>query len=322
MKTPLQFKKDSGQSPQYLLGKGYQITALSGRFNGSYGLLLEGDIQGQPAKWFFPRKEELTRGDLHHLHQGLKDPVFREQFLQPDIPESLYPTVYLRNLANKHFNGVTVISAGGNQDYPAIWSTLTVIGLDSEANASSIKAIKGLKGLRLGKHKGQTYLMPNLEDCHPHPANAAFLDWLSQDDLILAKDILRLPNALDSIYPKLKRPASVPTKDSVKSNPLQEEIEAIRHMHPETVDVRLNKLKSGQDEFSRMKADDLKTKLGAEDLEQIERRFKQDSLRLNAMRWAARGLPAALAIRKVVMLQEDRDFFTSAHRSGQALYEP
>lgn len=180
MNAPLQFKKDSGQLPQDLLGKGYQLTALSGRFNGSYGLLLEGDIQGQAARWFFPSKEELSRGDIHHLHQGLKDPAFREQFLKPETPESPYPTDHIIKMASKHFTGVSVISAGGNQDYPATWSTLTVIGLDSDANTPLIKALKGMKGIRLGKHKGQTYLMPDLESCAPFQANAAFLEWLTE----------------------------------------------------------------------------------------------------------------------------------------------
>lgn len=321
MNAPFHFKKDSGQTPQELFSKNYQLSALSGMFNGSYGLLLEGDIKGEPARWFFPNKEELTRGEMHHLSQGLKDPLFCQQFLQPEKAESTYAIEYLEAVANKHLKGVSIISAGGNQDYPAAWASLTVIGVDTAANAATLKALKGIKGIRMGKHKGQTYLMANIENCSPHMANAALIEFLGLDDLALAPMSLTASAPSSALYPKLKRPEQSSTKQQKTVSPLDAEIEAISQLHPDFAEQHLYKLKSGNDAFSRMKAEDLKTTLSSQDLDMIERRFKPESLRLNAMRWAARGLPVSLAIKKVVLLQEDRDFFTSAHRAGQILFE-
>ena len=242
--------------------------------------------------------------------------------MQPSTPESLYTTDEIMRHASKHLSGISVLSPGGNQSYPAVWASLLVIAVDTAANMEALLALKGIKGLRMGKFKGQTYLMANVDHCQPHIANAALLALLSLDNLALAPKALISDKSEYSPYPKLKRSSVSPAKISKPQHSVAADIEALRALHPDHILLPLKRLKSGSDAFSRMKAEDLKGKLSDEDLAQIEKRFTHDSLRLNAMRWAARGLPVSMAIKKVVLQQEDRDFFTSAHRAGQVLFEP
>lgn len=320
--TPLKytFRKDSGQISQDIMSKYAQFTANTGVFNGTYGILLDGDVDGTPARWFFRHKEELTRGDLHNLYQGFKDPAFRQQFLQPEEPESLHSIEAIEQIASKHFSGVSVLFPGGNSEYSPAWASLMVIAVDTKANEQLIKSLKGIEGLRIGKAKDQTYLMPDLDDYAAHVANAALLDWLSRENLLSTPKKLETSVKPSVIYPKLTRPETKLVEQDTPASPLAEEIEAIRHIHPESADVRLKKLKSGIDEFSRMKVPDLKEKIAPEELAVIERRLKSEKSRLNAMRWAARGLPVDLAVRKVVLMEEDRDHFVSVHQSSERIY--
>jgi hypothetical protein len=69
-------------------------------------------------------------------------------------------------------------------------------------------------------------------------------------------------------------------------------------------------LKSGRDQYSSVKIDDLTQKCGEQTTQQITKELTDISMQLSAMRWNLRGLPVDMAIHKVKV---DKEISKNAH---------
>ncbi len=323
-KNRFEFKEDADELDQNLIGAAYRLRASSGVFKGTFGLLLERKIGDEQARWFFSGKSELSSANIEHLKKGLKDPAFAQQFFRPLAPEALLDAEKVMQAASVHFSGAEVVQAGSADAYPPAWASMTVITVNTVANKDVLKKLKGVNGIRLGKLKDKTYLVADTHNCPPHLANQALLNCLSVSDLMLLPKKLIDDSFADSVFPKLSRPAIAKpySKQLDKDHStLKADIEAIKALHPLTVDQALSFLKSGIDQYTRMKGEALVASVTPDALEMINRRLTQQKSRENAMRWVLRGLSADLATRKVQLMAQSRDYFTNAYQSGNSLFK-
>lgn len=323
-KNRFEFKEDADELDQNLIGAAYRLRASSGVFKGTFGVLLEGEIGNEPARWFFAGKAQLSSADIDHLKKGLKDPAFAQQFFRPLAPEALLDVEKVIQAASVHFSGAEVVQAGSADAYPPAWASMTVITVNTVANKDVLKKLKGVNGIRLGKLKDKTYLVADTHNCPPHLANQALLNCLSVSDLtLLPKKLIAKPLA-EQVFPKLIRPAVAKpySKQPDKGqSTLKADIEALQALHPLAVDQALSFLKSGIDQYTKMKGEALVARVTPDALEMINQRLKSVKSRENAMRWVLRGLSADLATRKVQLMAQSKDYFTNAYQSGNSLFK-
>lgn len=92
------------------------------------------------------------------------------------------------------------------------------------------------------------------------------------------------------------------------------EIEKLNSMEPDKVRFKhLQRLRSGHDQFSGLKIYEMRNRIDASEIEQIEKAFEYDPVSFGScMRWRLRGLRIDLAIRKV---KADLEVGRNARRS-------
>jgi hypothetical protein len=107
-------------------------------------------------------------------------------------------------------------------------------------------------------------------------------------------------------------------KPAVTRN-LAEILEEIRQpLSPEAMRKKLRFMKAGRDEFTAMKADELKAKMEPDYLRKVEKTFWRKDDVLKCMRWHLRGLSQDEAILKVTIDNESSTMFVERANASKA----
>lgn len=291
-----------------------------GYFNSHDCDVLEFKIGNDEFRWVFDGHISNAVRDL--ILSGIKhDPDYREQFRQPAVPAKEVDQGQLSTLLSAAFGEHEIVSLGDSEPTAHSWERITKVLVSEKLPANFATFARKCPFLNLSRVKGKdciAVIAPVGSACQ---GNLMLLKILadytsgtlgSQGDYALAGRQRTMPTKPTMI-------TSVPTSKQVADKPiLADVVEQLKSPQiPENRKKTLMFLKAGRDEFSKMKDDELRSKIDPVECKKIEKEFFRKADVLKCMRWQLRGLSNENAIYKVKLDIESTTRFVERAEAGR-----
>lgn len=293
-----------------------------GYLNGQEVTLLEFRADEEEYRWVFDTYVSSTARDMILL--GIKNqPGYRDQFRQPAVPAKGIDQDQLSALLSKAFGEHEIVSLGDGEKTLHSWEKNTKVVVKEKLPAEFATFARKCDFLKLSKTKTKDSIAVTA------PVGSAYLGNLKLVTILQDYIAGRLGTQADYslAVEKINLMPSKPTilstnrtleKPAVTRN-LAEILEEIRQpLSPEAMRKKLRFMKAGRDEFTAMKADELKAKMEPDYLRKVEKTFWRKDDVLKCMRWHLRGLSQDDAILKVTIDNESSTMFVERANASKA----
>lgn len=238
-------------------------------------------------------------GSLQYVLNGIKyDPHFVAYLSKSADGSGLQDTGELERLLAEVFSSYAISRKGADEPLAPGYEVFTLIEIPKGEGRELLKAIKDYPVAEVFLSGTKRVIHAREVPGHAHLINELFKNCLIDAMKGLAKRNRYVLNDLYflglAVTPRVKTPAA---------NLKQKLKEGMAH-RAHLSDYDLNSIKSGRDEFSKMKLDTLKELASIEVVSAICRRFNEPKTQQSALRWNLRGLTVDQAIRKTEIIEE------------------
>ncbi|MBI6882372.1 hypothetical protein [Pseudomonas putida] len=272
----------------------------SGYLNGQYVYLFEFEGSGEEYRWIF--KDPIPEKSMELIQAGLRhDASYRDQFRKPAVPAKEADIAALGALLTRAFGEHTIESNGSVEPGPHSWESRLSIVLAERIPAAFATFARKCPYLTLSRSRRLDCITVTPPMGNASEANLLFIKAVEDFANGALGPISQYKLVAPSINTWPTKPLII-SKGTVKETVALTVPDAIKSMlnAPSTKDKerQLLYLKAGRDEFSKLKAEEVESRLAPDDVVMIKKEFHSERDRLKTMRWVLRGLPITEAIQK------------------------